>query len=133
MKATILLVALSLALGIADSRATSIQPLDLQKLNSQSSLIATGYVTAVKKVLVTNGFTEWEAKVAIASVLSGHYEQPVLTLRLRLGLVYFDRLLKVGDSGVFFLSPTADGKMDAAYPGSFALFQQGTVKALQRR
>ena len=67
------------------------------------------------------------ASIDIATVLQGKTEATRLTVRIRQGLVFFDRRLKRGDSGVFFLVPGENGTWDAAYPGSFALFEGGAT------
>jgi hypothetical protein len=66
--------------------------------------------------------------VKVIAVLRGTYTERVLKVRTRTGLVFFDRHLEVGDAGVLFLKPSARGDFEAAYPGSFALFQEGTFK-----
>ena len=108
--------------------ASSIEPLDLKALNGQATLVITGYVTNVKVIQTGRGVEERTVTVQVTGVLRGKHEATSLKLRVRQGLVFFDRPLRIGDSGVFFLKSAGDGRFDAAYPGSFALFQEHTVK-----
>lgn len=115
-------------LGAMALAAGSISPLDLTALPGQSTLIVTGYVTSTRTVLDAPAVLEKRSVVRVVSVLRGTPPKPPLRIRTRTGLVFFDRHLQPGDSGVFYLKPSVDGTYEAAYPGSFALFQQGSVK-----
>jgi len=108
--------------------ASQIEPLDLTTLNGQSTLVITGYVTGVRHMHSGRGLYEDTVTVRVTGVLRGKHAGQSLKLRVRQGLVFFDRPLSTGDSGVFFLKTTEDERFDAAYPGSFALFQNGAVK-----
>ena len=108
--------------------ASTIQPMDLTRLPSQSSLVITGYVRTVR-TMPDRTVRIKIATVRVVSVLRGNYSRRTLQVRTQVGLVGFDRELSAGDSGVLFLTPSSDGVFEAAYPGSFALFEKGTVKA----
>ena len=108
--------------------ASSIPPMDLNKLPGQASLVVLGRVTA-SRVTNDRGFHEKVSTVRVVAVLRGAYREPSLRVWTRTGLVFFDRHLEAGDGGVFFLKVSPRGGFEAAYPGSFALFQEGTFEA----
>ena len=110
--------------------ASTIKPLDLTTLDAKASLVVTGYVVKVEAVRDDPAVLEQTAVIRVSSVLRGTYSARTLRVRMRIGLVFFDRMLVKGDSGVFYLKQLADGRFEAAYPGSFALFRQGTVRPL---
>lgn len=123
-RTSVTVVAILAAVTLA---ATSIAPLDLSALPGQSTLIVTGYVLNTRTTRNDSVFEKLSV-VRVVSVLRGTAPKPPLHIRTRTGLVFFDRHLEPGDSGVFFLRPSENGTFEAAYPGSFALFQQGWVK-----
>jgi hypothetical protein len=107
--------------------ASRIEPLDPAKLPAQSTLIVTGCVTDTR---TTNDGPEGLHKIStirVAAVLKGT-SMGTLRVRTRTGLVFFDRHLEVGESGVFFLKVGEGGVFEAAYPGGFALFREGRTK-----
>jgi hypothetical protein len=125
------LVALSMALlTCASLGASSIPPLDLSTLDVRSSLVVCGYVVKVTTIQDKDGIFEQHATLRIASVLRGTITARTIRVRMRTGRVFFDRLLVKGDSGVFYLKRVQNDLFDAAYPGSFALFRNGTVQPL---
>ena len=115
-----------LSLGPTRAPASTILPLDLRAIAGQSALIVVGRVRSVVDRSTQDVLLEY-ASIDVATVLQGQTEVTRLTVRIRQGLVFFDRRLKRGDSGVFFLVPGENGIWDAAYPGSFALFESGAV------
>lgn len=123
--------ALAVVVVIALSRtawATEIPPLDAGSVSATAPLVVTGYVLDRKLVHELSGVAEYSATVQVLDVLRGDPALKQVRLRLRTSLVHFDLLVERGDSGVFFLKPSDDGAFEAAYPGSFALFQRGVVK-----
>ena len=112
--------------------ASQIEPLDLKALPGQSTLVVIGQVVSTRTTISSNGLYEKLSVVRITSVLQGKYAQKDVRVRTRSGLVFFDRHLEPGDSGVFFLKPSPYGDFGSAYPNSFALFQKQTVKPLQQ-
>lgn len=124
-------VVLSFALLTATSlAATSIPPLDLTTLDAQSTLVVCGYVVKVTTIQDKNGIFEQHATLRVASVLRGTITARTIRVRMRTGLVFFDRMLVKGDSGVFYLKRVQNDLFEAAYPGSFALFRNGMVQPL---
>ncbi len=115
-----------LALGPAAVPASTILPLDLRTIAAQSVLVVVGRVRAVVDRSTKEQLLQF-ASIDVASVLQGTATEQRLTVRIRQGLTTFDRRLKRGDSGVFFLVPRENGIWDAAHPGSFALFEQGAT------
>lgn len=109
-------------------RASTILPLDLKALPAQATLIVTGYVVETRTVHNDNVTLEKASTIRVVTVLKGTYTQRTLRVRTRTGLVFFDHHLRAGDSGVFFLKPSTGSNFEAAYPGSFALFEEGWVK-----
>lgn len=109
------------------SAGSEIALLNLAKLPNQSALVVTGYVIGTSTIRNDNAVLEKRSTVRIITVLRGTAPKGTLHIRTRTGLVFFDRHLLPGDSGVFFLKPAPGGMFEAASPGSFALFQQGTV------
>jgi len=124
--AVLLAACVLLPLCPAAAPASTIAPLDLRTIAAQSSLVVVGRVRSVVDRSTKDQLLEY-ASVDVASVLQGRIEASRLIVRIRQGLVFFDRRLKRGDSGVFFLVPAENGTWDAAYPGSFALFEPGTT------
>jgi hypothetical protein len=110
--------------------ASSIPPLDLTTLNAPSTLVVCGYVVKVTTIHDKVGIFEQHATLRIASVLRGTVTARTLRVRMRTGLVFFDRMLVKGDSGVFYLKSVQGDLFEAAYPGSFALFRNGMVQPL---
>ena len=124
-------VALSVALLTCTSlNASSIPPLDLTTLDARSPLIVCGYVLRVTTIHDKAGIFEQHATLRIASVLRGTITARTIRVRMRTGLVFFDRMLVQGDSGVFYLNRVEGDLFEAAYPGSFALFRNGMVQPL---
>jgi len=115
-----------LSVGPAPAPASTILPLDLRAIAGQSALVIVGQVRSVVDRSTKDVLLEY-ASIDVATVLQGKTEATRLTVRIRQGLVFFDRRLKRGDSGVFFLVPGENGTWDAAYPGSFALFEGGAT------
>ena len=128
MKRIATLTLLALALAHLPARSSQIEAMDLRAATAGAPLVITGYVASRKLVQDSPGITEYEATVIVTGVLRGKPGLAKIRLRLRTGLVFFDRLVEPGDSGVFLLKPTEKGAYEAEYPGSFALFQPGTVK-----
>ncbi|HEX7830263.1 MAG TPA: hypothetical protein VF787_11435 [Thermoanaerobaculia bacterium] len=114
------------ALVTLSASASQIEPMKLSELTDRASLVVIGTVVGSKTTPDTRGFTETIVTVKIAKVMKGAYARPYLRIRTRSGLVFFDRHLAVGDGGVLFLKSSTNDAFEAAYPGSFALFQQGT-------
>jgi hypothetical protein len=126
-RAVVLLTACALlSLGPTRAPASTILPFDLRAIAGESALVVIGQVRAVVDRSTKDVLLEY-ASIDIATVLQGKTEATRLTVRIRQGLVFFDRRLKRGDSGVFFLVPGENGTWDAAYPGSFALFEGGAT------
>lgn len=117
---------LLVALVTLSASASQIEPMKLSELADRASLVVIGSVVDSTTTPNTRGFTEKIVTVKVAKVLKGAYAKPYLRVRTRSGLVFFDRHLAAGDGGVLFLKPSEKGTFEAAYPGSFALFQQGT-------
>lgn len=109
-------------------RGGELEPMELKALPSQATVVAIGQVIRSRTTHDGPGFHEKLATVRVVAVLRGTYTEKVLKVRTRTGLVFFDRHLEVGDGGVLFLKPSPYGDFEAAYPGSFALFQEGTFK-----
>jgi len=109
--------------------ASTLQPIDLNTLQKQSPLVVVGYVTATRTTLNAPAILEKRSALQVISVLRGSWGQRILHVRTRTGLAAFDRHLKPGDNGVFFLTPLPNGDFEAAYPGSFALFEREWFKA----
>jgi hypothetical protein len=124
----VLFVMLFTNFAAASLGAGEIAPLDLTTLPKQASLVVTGYVMSTRITQSGSGVLEKISIVRVVSVLQGAYVESSLRVRTRTGLVFFDRHLDPGDTGVFFLKRISHGPFEAAYPGSFALFQRGTVK-----
>ena len=104
-RAVVLLTACALlSLGPTRAPASTILPLDLQAIAGESALVVIGQVRAVVDRSTKDVLLEY-ASIDIATVLQGKTEATRLTVRIRQGLVFFDRRLKRGDSGVFFLVP----------------------------
>jgi hypothetical protein len=107
--------------------ASSFLPLDLQTLPAQTTLIVTGYVVETRTIRGDKSTLEKLSTVRVVTVLKGTYAKRTLRIRTRTGFAFFDRHLRPGDSGVFFLTPSTGSDFEAAYPGSFALFENGAV------
>jgi len=118
-------------LSSLSATASSIEPLDLATLDAKASLVINGYVVSVTEEKLS-GLFEQMAVIRVASVLKGTYPERTLRVRTRVSLVFFDRTLARGDAGVFYLKKTPEGFYEAAYPGSFALFQNGLVRPLTK-
>jgi hypothetical protein len=126
-----LLIATSIAsLAGVSLGASSIAPLDLTTLDARSPLVVCGYVVKVTTIHDKAGLFEQHATLRIASVLRGTITARTIRVRMRTGLVFFDRMLVKGDSGVFYLNRVQGDLFEAAYPGSFALFRNDTVQPL---
>ena len=119
-----LTIAMTSAIG-----GSQIEPMQLETLTDQSSLVVIGHVISSRTTQDTRGLLEKVATVRVVRVLRGTYSESVLRVRTRTGLVFFDRHLAAGDGGVLFLKPSARGDFEAAYPGSFALFPEGAFRA----
>lgn len=100
-------------------------PIELRELSGRSTLIVVGHVVKTRTTRSDNATLEKVSTVQVDSVLRGTWGQPVLRIRTRTGLVFFDDHLKPGDQGVFFLTSTPGGLFEQAYPGSVAFFPQG--------
>ena len=109
-------------------RGGTMVPMELKDLPGQASVVALGHVISVRTTQRDGAVLEKLATVKVIAVLRGTYTERALKVRTRTGLVFFDRHLEVGDAGVLFLKPSARGDFEAAYPGSFALFEEGTFK-----
>jgi hypothetical protein len=118
--------ALAACLGSAAAAPTSIQPLDLRKLPHQATLVVLGQVAVVEDHSTKDDLIQ-DVLVEVTQVLAGHFEGPRLLLHVRRGFVFFDRILHRGDAGVFYLAAAEGGAYQAAYPGSFALFEAGVA------
>jgi hypothetical protein len=103
--------------------AGTIAPLDLNTLPAQSSLIVTGRVVDTRTIRNDDAVLEKLSTMRVATVLRGTFRERTLRIRTRTGLAFFDRHLVPGENGVFFLKPAPRGEFEAAYPGSFALFE----------
>lgn len=99
--------------------------MDLGKVASSAPLVVAGTVVALT-VIEQKPLYQAVATVRVSAVLRGRAIREV-RVRLRISLVHFDQRLKVGQSGIFFLQPAEGDQFDAAYPGSFALFADGSV------
>lgn len=128
MKRALMMAALALVAGLQPATSTSIEPIDLQAVSATAPLVIAGYVSDCRLIFARSGVSEYEARVKVLGVLRGETAAATIRLTLRQSLVHFDRLVEKDDSGVFFLKPAQNGTYQAAYPGSFALFQSGTVK-----
>ena len=106
--------------------ASTMVPLDPARLPAQSSLIVTGCVTSTR-VVHTKPTYEELSTIEVAAVLKGTSAKTI-RVRTRTGLIFFDRHLKRGESGVFFLTPSEKGTYEAAYPQGFALFEDGATE-----
>jgi len=127
----LLATATVLTFGPSPTPASTIEPLDLRTIAAQSELIVVGRVRSVVDHSTASLLLEY-ASIDIGSVLHGSVAATRITVRVRQGIASFDRRLKRGDSGVFFLVPGEGGIWDAAYPGSFALFEGGAALDLPR-
>ena len=116
-----------LASSAAASLAGTMMPLDPREIGQQAPLVVVGVVESVRVQREENAFVEWRAVVRVESVLRGTYVSERLDLRLRRGLVFFDRKLARGDAGVFFLRAAEGGFFRSEHPAAIALFQPGTV------
>lgn len=102
-------------------------PLPVATIADRASLIVVGSVIGTRRVEEEKGLLETRVSVRVAAVLRGRFDpRKTLEVRTRSGLVFFDRRLERGDAGVLFLRPIGNGEYEAAYPGSFALFERGT-------
>lgn len=117
------LVAAGLTPRVAES--SSIVAMDLESVASSAPLVVVGTVVAVQ-VVDQRAIYQAIATVRVAAVLRGK-DATEVRIVLRRSLVHFDRLLEVGQSGVFLLQPAEGALFEAAYPGSFALFEDGAV------
>jgi len=122
----LLLAATLLALAPGTAPATTVQPLDLRTISAQSTVIVVGRVRSVVDRSTRDVLTEY-VSIDVGAVLQGSLPAHRITVRVREGLVFFDRRLKRGDAGVFFLVAGENAVWDAAYPGSFALFEAGAT------
>ena len=104
--------------------AGSVERLDVASIGARSTLIVTGTVTAVKPLPSTKGLSIQIVTVKVASVMKGVYRAATLTIRTRQGLVHFDRDLRRGDAGVFFLREGERGNFELAHPAAAALFER---------
>ena len=107
--------------------ASTMIPLDPAKLPAQSPLIVTGCVTSTRIVGTKDTVREQMSTITVAAVLKGTSAKTI-RVRTRTGFLFFDRHLKRGESGVFFLKPAEKGTYEAAYPQGFALFRDGMTQ-----
>ncbi len=118
MAARFLVVPLLLLAACLPAQASSINPLDLDKLAPQSDLIVVGVVTAVP----ASDDASDTVTVRVVSAIKGATEAKTFSLRLRnKGVKDFDPKLAVGDQGVFFLKSIKDGQATLTYWGSVAV------------
>ena len=134
MKKTVSAVLLTMVMIFvfgASSHASQIIKITLAELQSKADLIALAKVMKI----VEQGDTD-QVTIKADSFLKGNSLQKdyTFTLVTRGGLKDFDPLLKVGDSGVFFLKRIkSDGRIEKAYWGSIATFQKNHFDLMDQK
>src|SRR5262249_43358482 len=91
----VLLASATLVLPAPPARPSTILPLDLRTLTGDSTLIVLGQVRSVAD-RSTESLLFQEVTIEVVEVLRGRFDGPRLIVRVRQGLVNFDRILKRG-------------------------------------
>lgn len=103
----------------ATAQASQIQPLPLTDLSQRTEAVALASVVKVESKTESSD----EVTIKVALVLKGSIKQNELRLTLiPRGVKGFDPILKVGDTGVFFLKEIKGKDAKLAYWGSVAVF-----------
>jgi hypothetical protein len=111
------------------SFATQVASADLSKLTAQSQLVIVAKVLSVTPVELNDRKDKPydSVHVQISTVLKGELKEETINVILEpRGVRDFDPVLKVGQSGVFFLNLNAQGHYRLTASGAVAIFERGS-------